>query len=279
MSSLPITSTNTAAIIPEIWSNRFYAVLRASLPYIDYVSMDYTGDIQSLGNTVNIPTIADFDEATELAEGASGDTDTLTPSKQQLVINKRIYKDFAVTDESQLWSLPYMDQVREKAVFAINKRMQQIIIDAIAPSTTAPDHTLAYDSGTTLGLADILEAKELLDTQNVPADSRVGICGAAQINDIFLITGFNSRDYIPSGSPLTSGQIVTPLCGFMPKSTTVVGNTSYWLHPSFMTLAIQKSLSVKVFDLGVEGIRSFRVNTDLLMGLKQLSNIRVVTIA
>lgn len=88
-----------------------------------------------------------------------------------------------------------------------------------------------------------------------------------------------SRDFIPAGSPLTSGDIATPICGFMPKMTTVIGNTSYWFHSSFLTLAVQKQLGVKVFDLGVEGVRAFRVNTDLLMGLKQLSNVRVVTIA
>lgn len=272
-------TTVTAAIIPEVWSARFYAVLRASLPFISSVNMDYEGEIRSLGNTVNISTIADFDEAGILGEGAAGDTDTVVMSKQQLVINKRIYKDFSVTDESQLQSLPYMDSLREKAVYSINKKMQQLIIDAIVPSAAAPDHTIAYDNGTTLALADILEAKELLDAQNVAMDNRVSVLGSAQWNDLFNITGFVSRDFIPAGSPLTSGDIATPICGFTPKMTTVIGNTSYFLHPSFLTLAVQKQLGVKVFDLGVEGVRAFRVNTDVLMGLKQLSNLRVVTIA
>lgn len=278
MSSLPINTTVSAAIIPEIWSARFFGVLRASLPFMSSVNMDYNEEIRSLGNIVNISTIADFDEANELAEGAAGDTDLPTMSKQQLTINKRVYKDFSVTDESQLQSLPYMDSLREKAVYAINKRMQQIIIDTIVPSAAAPDHTIAYDNGTTLALADILEAKELLDTQNVDMANRSGIMGAAQWNDMFNITGFVSRDFIPAGSPLTSGDFNTPICGFTPKLTTVVGNTSYWTHPSFLTLAVQKQLGVKVFDLGSEGVRAFRVNTDVLMGVKQLSNVRVVTI-
>jgi hypothetical protein len=273
------TSTVTAAIVPEIWSARFYSVLRASLPFISSVDTSYEGEIRALGNTINISTIADFDEAGILAEGAAGDTELASITKQQLVINKRVYKDFSVSDESLLQSLPYMDSLREKAVFSILKRMQQLIIDIIVPSASAPDNTIGFDSGTTLGLADILEAKELLDGANVMMENRIAVLGAAQWNDLFLINGFMSREFIPAGSPLTTGDIATPICGFTPKMTTVVGNTAYFFHPSFLTVAVQKQLGVKVFDLGVEGVRAARVNTDLLMGLKQLSNVRVVTIA
>jgi hypothetical protein len=279
MSNVPFTTSTNAAIVPEIWSARFYEVLRAALPFIGSVSTDYQGEIQSLGDTVNISTIEDFDQANELGEGAAGDTDLTTISGQQLVINKRLYKDYAITKRAQLQSLPFMDSLREKAVFAINKKMHQVIIDAIVPSAATPDNTLAYDAATTLALSDILKVKEDLDTQNVPMDSRVAVLGAAQWNDIFNITGFVSRDFIPSGSPLTTGDIPVPLAGFMPKLTTVVGNTSYWFHPSFMTMAIQQALNIAVYDLGVEGIRAARVNVDLLMGLKQLSNIRVVTLS
>lgn len=279
MANLPINTTTNAAIIPEIWSARFYEVLRAQLPFLTSISRDYEGDISSLGDIVNISTIADFDEADTLAEGAAGDTDIPTVSGQQLTINKRVYKDFIVTKKSLTESLPFMDSLREKAVFAINKKMQQIIIDAISPSTSAPDHVISYDSGTTLALADILEVKELLDTQNVDMDNRIGVLGAAPWNDIFNITGFVSRDYLPAGSPLTSGDIPTQLCGFTPKLTTVVGTTSYWFHPSFLTLAVQEQLNIEAFNLGVDGIRGTRINTDILLGVKQLSNIRVVTLA
>lgn len=279
MANNPMTTTTTTAIVPEIWSARFYEVLRAALPFISSVSTDYQGEIQALGDLVNITTIADFDQADELSEGAAGDSDETTFSGQQLTINKRVYKDFIVTKTAQLQSLPFMDALREKAVYAINKKMQQIIIDAVVPSPSAPDHTIAYDSGTTLALADILEVKELLDTANVPENERVAVLGSAQVNDVFNITGFVSRDFIPAGSPLISGALTTPLLGFMPKMTTVVSNTSYWFHPQFLTLAIQDQLNSEVFSLGANGVRGSRVNTDILLGVKQLGNTRVATLA
>lgn len=272
-------TTANAAIIPEIWSARFYEVLRATLPFLTSVTRDYEGEIQALGDIVNISTIADFDEAGLLSEGAAGETEVASITGQQLVINKRVYKDFAVTKRSQIQSLPFMDSLREKAVYSINKKMQQIIIDTISPSTATPDHVISYDSGTTLALADILEAKELLDTQNVDMEGRIAVMGAAQWNDIWNITGFISKDFIPSGSPITTGELSGGLVGFTPKMTTVVGNTSYWFHPSFMTMAVQDQLNVALYDLGVEGTRAARVNTDLLFGVKQLSNVRVVSIS
>lgn len=276
--SFHTTSTNSA-IIPEIWSGRFFEVLRATLPFVDSISNDYEGEIRDMGDIVNISTISDFDDATELAEGASGDTEVATISGQQLVINKRTYKDFKVTKEASLQSLPFVDSLREKAVFSINKRIQQVIIDNISPSTSSPDHVIGYTSGTTLALLDILAAKELLDTQNVDMNGRFMTIGAAQWNDLFSIQGFTSRDYIPSGSPLSSGNFQTDILGFMPRMTTVVGNTAYFYHPSFMTMAMQQSLNVVEADLSVIGVRGMRVNSDILWGLKQLDNKRVVTIS
>lgn len=271
--------TETAAIVPEIWSAKFYQVLLDKLPFAEIIDRSYQGEIASLGDTVNISTIPEFGAAAELAEDAAGTPDAVTITSQQLIINKRVYKDYQVTKLAQIQSLPFMDQLRDKAIYAINKRIQALIIAAIVPSAAAPDHQISYTSGTTLALADILAAKELLDTQNVPEDMRIGVVGAAQYNDLFSITGFMSRDFIPAGSPLTSGSIQTPVCGFDMRMTNVVNTTSYWFHPSFMTMAIQDQLSIKVYDLGNEGIRGSRVNVDVLFGLKQLDGKRVVSIA
>ena len=272
-------TTETAAIVPEIWSSRFFQVLLASLPFNDLISRDYEGEIRDLGDIVNISSINEFGEADLLPEGAAGDAEAASISGQQLVIDKRPYKDYIITKTAQLQSLSFMDGVRDKAVYAVQKKMHQIIIDAISPSASAPDHSIAYDSGTTLALADILEAKELLDAQDVPDSERAGVMGSAQWNDLFNITGFTSRDFIPAGSPLTEGSIKTPILGFEPRLTTIVGNTSYWFHRSFETMAMQQALNIELAPMSADGIRAHRVNVDLLMGVKQLDNLRVVTLS
>lgn len=268
-----------SVIVPEIWSQRYYDVLLAELPFNALVSRDYEGEIQALGDTVKISSFPEFSEAEFLAEDAKADADAITVTQQSLVINRRPFKDFIVTNQAQLQSLPAMDKLREMAVYAIMKKVQSFIISDIAPSTSNPDHVIAYDSGTTLVLADLLEAKELLDAANVPMPDRHIVLGSAQTNDVFNITGFTSSDFVLAGSPLTTGEVNLPLLGFMPHMTTEVGNTAYLFHKSFYTVAAQQGLQIKVYDLGVEGVRAARVNVDTLMGFKQLDNKRVVTIS
>jgi len=275
-----LTGTSQAsAIIPEVWSARFYEVRLAKLPFNDSVSSDYEGEIQALGDIVNISSINEFDEGADLPEGARADAEAASISGQQLVINKRAYKDFIVTNRAKLQSIEFVDKLRERAVYAINKKMHSDIIAAIVPSASAPDHQIAFDSGTTLALADLLEGKELLDGSDVEEEGRKLVSAVPQFNDLFNITGFTSRDFIPAGSPLTSGSIPTPVLGFEVMHTSELTNTVYLFHPSFLTVAMQDGLNVAEYDLGVDGKRAARINSDILWGLKQLDDQRVVSIS
>lgn len=266
-------------ITPELWSAKFYPTLLEKFPFNESVSRDWEGEIQALGDIVNINDFPQFDVAQDILEDERADADAVTANKQQLTINKQVVKDYILTKRALKQSLDAEAKLRDLALHSIMKRMHQIIVAEVTPSAAAPDHSIAYDSGTTLALADILEAKELLDTQDVESMGRVAIVGAAQENDLFNISGFVSRDYIPAGSPMSTGSIATPVLGFQLKTTTEVGNTSYWFHPMFLTMAVQQSPDVKVYDLGVDGKRATRVNMDVLFGVKQLSNLRVVTLA
>ena len=61
--------------------------------------------------------------------------------------------------------------------------------------------------------------------------------------------------------------------------TNVISNTSYWYHPSFLTIAVQDQLNISLFDLGVDGVRGSRLNIDNLYGIKLLDDVRVVSIS
>lgn len=273
-------STELDAITPELWSANFYPTLLESLPFNDVVSRDYDGEIKALGDTLNISEFPQFDEAQLIAEDERVDADAVTVANLQLLINRQIVKDFIITERALKQSLDAENQLRDLATHSVMKKMQRIIIDATIPSSATPDHQISYDSGTTLALADILEAKELLDTALVPDDgTRCMILDSPQWNDLFNITGFTSRDFIPAGSPLTSAAFTTPLLGFRPKHTTEASNVAYFFHPSYMTVAVQQNPDVKVFDLGNEGKRAKRVNMTVLMGESQLGNTRVVEIS
>lgn len=279
MDQIMTAGANLSAIVPEVWSSRYYDVLLADLPFRSIISTDWEGEISDLGDRVNISSFPEFDEGDELDEDAAAEASAITVTGQQLVINKRVVKDFIVTKKAILQSLPHMDKLRELAVFSILKKIERTIIETIVPNAAAPDHSIAYDSSTTLALADILEAKELKDTANVPGSDRHMVLGSAQMNDIFNITGFTSSDFLLAGAPLQSGQVPAQLLGYMPHFTTMAGNVAYLFHRSFMTMAAQQGMDVKEYDLGVGGKRATRVNLDTLYGLKQLDGLRVVTIS
>lgn len=270
------TSNETSAIVPEKWSAKFYDVLLAMLVFRDSVDDSYEGEIQDIGDTVNINTVPEFSDAELLPEDAAGDADRVTIGQKKLLINKRIFKDFVVTKKSLLQSLPFVSKLEDHAVYAVMKKIEKLIISEISP---VPANQLSYASGTTLAFADILDAKLQLDLADVPLSDRSMTVGASQMNDIFNITDFKSSDFITSGAPVVTGQLPPALLAFVPKFTTLVGDTSYFFHRSFLTIAAQRGLNVDEYDLGVQGKRASRINTDVLFGLEQLDGERVVTIS
>lgn len=272
-------SAEVDGLIPEVWSANFYPTLVEKLPYASLISRDWEGEIQALGDIVNINDLPQFDVAEEILEDQKADADSVTANKQQLTINKQLVKDFILTKRAQRQSIDASNALRDLAMHSIMKRMQQIIIADVIPSASAPDHQIAFDSGTTLALADILEAKELLDSADVEELGRACVIGAAQYNDLFNISGFTSKDFIPAGSPLTAGAVTLPVVGFNVNWTSEMGNVCHFFHPLFMTMAVQQNPDVRVYDLGLEGKRAQRVNMDVLFGVKQLSNLRVVSIS
>lgn len=278
MDEMMTAGAELSAIIPKYWSTTWFDVLLQSIVFTESISRDYEGEIRKLGDTINVTQFPEFDDAQEFAENEALVADAITPSQIQLIVNKRVGKDFIITDTASIQGLEANLKLRDMAFYAIMKRMQKIIIDTVVPSSSAPDHSIAYDSGTTLALADFLEAKELLDTADVPDSNRISIHGAAQWNDFFNITGFTSRDYHPNSNMFESGSLPTSVMGFVPKMTNAAGNTTYMFHRSFMQMAVQKVPVPKVYDLGVKGVRALRVNMDVLFGLKQFDNKRIVTL-
>ena len=264
------------AINPEMWSATWYPTLLENLVWSDSIAMDYQGEMNQRGDRVNITTWPQFGSAVDLAEGARVDAQKLTPSGQQLVVNHEIAQDFIVTQRAMIQTLEHQEKLRDHAFFSIFKKIDEIIFADIAPSSAAPDHITSYASGTTLALVDFLDAMEALDQANVPSQGqRCANIGVAQNADLFNIAGFVSRDFVASANALSSGAITTPVLGFRVKFTTMVGNISTFFDPIFRQMAVQRTASPQVYDLGVNGQRAFRTNLTVLMGNKQASNVRV----
>lgn len=268
--------TATSAIIPEIWSRTFYDQLLNYHVFEPMMDKSYQGDISAVGDKVNISTVGQFTEATVMTSDTDAvDAEAINITSQQLVIDKQIVKDFIISDRAQIQSLPFVEKLKELAIDSINKKIESILITLSVPAVA---NALAYDN-VTLKIADILAAKEKLDGYNCPMSNRYMVMNSVQMNSLLEVTEFLSSDFHTSGSPVITGQLPNALFGFSPRFTNMVGNTTYFMHSSYATMAVQKGMDVKEFDLGVEGRRGVRVNSTVLMGAKLLDDKRLVTVA
>lgn len=268
-------SNELLALRPEIWSASFYDTLLETLPMNEVIARDFEGEIQALGDTVNISSFPQFDEAEEILEDEKTDADAVTAVKTPLVIDKQVVKDYIITSRAQVQTIEASDALRNLAFHAIMKKMQRILFDATLP---VAGNQLSYTAATTLDLPDILAGKERLDVGNVPQANRCLVTDAPQWNDLFNVTGFTSSDFI-SSRPNESGLPPVQIFGFTPKMTTEANAITYMFHPQYQEMAVQRSLQVEVFNRGGEGNRSFRVNSTILFGTVQMDGNRVVTIS
>ena len=267
------TGDETAAIVPEVWSTRFFDTLVAELPFNSSVDRSYAGKIASMGDTVHVSEIPEFpDIEQELAEGSINNATSLAVKTHPIVVNKRIALDYKISKKSQLQSIPFMAEVREKAVYGILKRLQRIIIDTINPGLTG-----ITISNNKISIANLAAVKTALDNQNVAQGGRLLVMEPITYNSLLEIAGFTSSDFVPAGSPTAMGMFNNPLFGFGLRMTTEL-STNYAFHPSFLSVITQGGLNIMVYDSGVSGERAHRVNVDLLMGIRQMDNKRVVEV-
>ena len=266
-----------SAITPEIWSTNFQDNLRNADVLSPIIRHDYEGEIQGPGDTVHIPSVPDV-TATDLNEGAAGEATSSTASVTDLVINTMTHVDFKITTQAQLQSIEFIDELEKRAMSAIQLKMQANMFSAISPSTSSPDHVISYDGASTLADSDLLEVLDLETTANWPVDGKWLVTGGAQYNDLLNIAKFYDKDTNAGDSPSVTGQVIAPVYGHRVRWTGAAGTTTYMFHDSFMQVAVQRGLNMSLHDIGVNGERGFRLNIDVLYGIKQLHNDRVVTI-
>lgn len=270
-------SGSNSAIVPEVWSALFQNTLNDSIVFPSIVRRDYEGEIVGRGDTVRIPSIADV-TATDLGDGARNDAVTITATTTSLVVDSIAAVDFKISTLAELQSVPHMERLRVLAENAIMRKLQDDIIAAVSPSTSAPDHVISYDSGTTLADADILEALDLEGTANwSQSTDRYLVTGALQYNDLMGISKFYDQT-LGGNVSVSAGATTGKIYGHTPAQSTACGTTTYLFDGSFMQMAIQRGLNITLTDLAVLGERGYRLNVDLIYGIKQVHNTRVITI-
>lgn len=142
----------------------------------------------------------------------------VTPMDVQHSTATATLTNWSAADYSDVYDLQKLNfderkELVDTAVMAMGRRLDQLIIDAMAASafaTQVSDDLGGTNSG--LNIEKILRAKRLLDDNGVPTDGRVMLTSARAVEQALLEAEVTSGDY-NALMPLMNGQL-TRFAGF-----------------------------------------------------------------
>ena len=267
--------TNLAQVTDQIqtyWSPRFTKELRESLLLGGLVSKEYEGEIRQGGDTVKISQVnAPTGELLDVGVNAdSFNSEALSTSSVSLVANKRAVASYKFADLVELQSLISQDnpEVMDALRHAVQKQINDYLYTLVAPSTSAPDHDIG--SVTDFNATQLAACRTLAAQAKWPQDGQwYALLSPQYYSDIMNATTLASIDYGASDSPVISGQVALKRFGFqILEDNSRSGDYGLLFHPSFMNMAIQKQVTVKISDRHALGEFGYIMSVDVVFGAK-----------
>lgn len=272
--------TDLANLIPTIWSPTMYAELRNQLIFGSLFNRDYQGLIANMGDTVKINQITAPDGEILSDDKQQFNSELMNVNQVSITVNKRASAAFEFTDLAQLQSQSFERDAQEALIYAIRKQFEQDVIAALIPSASAPDHIIAPASAGVLAAVDVAGIRTLMSKALIPQSNRYLIMDPQYYGDIIQATTIASQDYIPAGSPTSSGMITTPLYGMtVGEHNLLPVDTAYAVHTSALTIVMQQELRIKVSDLHAQNKYGYLLSADFVYGIKLMDNKRIVKIS
>lgn len=272
--------TDLDNLIPEIWSPNIYQELRNSLMLADVFNRDYEGDIANLGDTVKVNTIIAPDGEILTDDKQTFQSEQMEVTQTTIVVNKRASAAFEFTSLAQLQSQSFERDAQEALVYAIRKKIEEDMIAMLIPSSSAPDHIIAPASASDLAAVDVAGIRTLLSLAKVPKTNRFLFLDPYYYGDLITKQTIASRDYVPAGSPTSTGLISEPLYGFSIAEHDLLGtDIGYAIHRSACTMVMQQGVRIKISDLHAQKKYGFLLSADIVYGIKLMDNKRIVKIS
>lgn len=172
---------------------------------------DYSAFAQPGASQVSVPRRDQFAAANK-AENTDLTAQELTFSADVISLNlhKAIYSKLERIAQVQSNVAVEAEIIREMANELALQVDKDIITELLLASTAAPDHTIVYNDTTNndIEVVDILEARRLLNVQNVPMMNRFMLISPDREKEMLSIANFVEVDkYGPGAQPLASGEL------------------------------------------------------------------------
>lgn len=272
--------------LPEVYSKKIQNFFRKASVVEAITNSDYTGEIASFGDTVNIvkePVITTY----EYTRGANTTKTVLTDQELVLVVDQARAFKFVVDDiEKKMSHLNFAQAATSSAAYALKDHMDAAVMSHIAAQTTevigaddATGGTLAdIDGGATesvligfgTGKVDPLDvlsrAARILDEANVPEEGR-WFCAAPQFYEVLSESASKllSVDYNAGQGSIRNGLVTSGLLrGFsMYKSNNMPSGTNAEIALAGHISAVATAQTM----LNVETLRDQDSFGDIVRGL------------
>ncbi len=230
MADMGVTETSATAV--DVISAMVQKQLIAE-SVISATILDETARVAPGAKSVAFPKTGDLDPAVK-AENTGTTAQVLTLDKDTLLLDKHYHTLVVLEDNADVQSVVNIqEEIVNRAFKGMSKQIDTAIYNVLkaGASTSNPDHTLAgFAANATLSLTMILEARKLLNIQNVPMGDRYLLISPYQEAEMLAISDFISAEKYGSNDILLNGQIGR-VYGFKVLMTTVCeDNVAIWYH-------------------------------------------------
>lgn len=199
MATAPITATNLANWIPDVWSKEVISDVEKNLVLGALCDRTYEIFARDGGDNIVVPNLFEI-TATATNTAAEATLYDAVQNVTNIAINKKYHAGVAVDDFNQVQSNPkYFEKVRGKLSYALSK---QVDINIGALFNALSTHRGVVHSAL---IEDVLiSAYEDLNSKDVPSSDRSWVFDAKSETDLLKLDYFVRADYVP-GSVVTTG--------------------------------------------------------------------------
>lgn len=180
------------------------------------------------------------------AEGVASTYQALTYTADQLDLDEHKQVPVKLEDKARIQAEPNVEfDIAKRSASAIVRDIETSLYTELKNvSAAAPDHIIQYTGAGNIVITqtDILEARKLLNDQNVDLDDRFLLINPKQEKEMLLIADFVRADAYGNANGLKNGQFGTIYGMPVLISTTVTVNESMVYHRGHVAWAMQQGM-------------------------------------
>lgn len=194
MAADPITATNLANWIPDIWSQEILSAVEHSLVTGALFDRTYEVFAQAGGDNIVVPNLA---EISAVAVDTSSDM-TLYDTVQNvsnIALDKKYDIGVLVDDLNKVQTMPkYFEKVRSKLAYGLSKQIDtncNILFQDFDNAVGTVNTAITEDT--------IIEAYEKLNAADAPDEDRFWVFDPESVTDLLKLDYFVRKDYVDEG--------------------------------------------------------------------------------